>query len=48
MLEFTEAPIWTESRIDQLEDDEHDFQEFKGSLFVADGHEINSHFLLAM
>ncbi len=48
MLEFTEAPVWTESRIGQLEADEHDFQEFKSSLYVADGKEINSHFLVAM
>jgi hypothetical protein len=48
MLEFSKAPVWTENRIDQLEDDEHDFQEYKSSFYVADGREINSHFLLTM
>ena len=48
MLEFTDAPLWNESRIQQIETDEHDFQEFKSTLYVADDTEINAHFLLAM
>src|SRR5687768_13905658 len=39
---------WTEAMLAALEPQEHDFQEFKGSLFLADGTTIVSGFIQAL
>ena len=39
---------WTEAKLLQLERDEHDFQEFKGSAFLAEDREISSEFVFAL
>jgi hypothetical protein len=43
-----EAARWTEAMLTGLEPSEHDFQEFKGSLFLADGDQIVSGFQAAL
>ncbi len=43
-----EPEVWTESMLEDLEPSEHDFQEFKGARFVADGTRIISDFTAAL
>lgn len=40
--------VWSESMLEDLEPSEHDFQEFKGARFIADGTRIVSDFTAAL